>query len=298
MAKFIPQDMSNLVQGEFNLEWTYDKKKWQDAIDAYIGYTHKTAEEATFRQTKNLLFFIAREMPQSRFKKGMPVSRLSEYVGSPLVAGLIVAKHFKKKGALIAKESLHTQRGVTGRAWMMNGSRGKLKFAGWRKDSRQRYYTKEMAIKQNEKYRKIINSHLGFSQLIPMKALDRIREIAKEFGVNIGGVGRIDGNKPNKKYKGEDAVVVVTKGAVRVDIAVHSAYTFKKATTLMGKPQNANAQFYDDAIRKAIPIAIDKTIDDIKQYILQKQRKENPLFGYSREDLKYIAIGRQARLRG
>lgn len=296
MAKFIPSMPQGFVQDEFDFEFSYNKQLWQDAIDSYIGYTHKSGEEATLRQAKNLLYYVAREMPQSRFKKGMPVARLSEYVGSPKVAGMIVAKHFKKKGQLVAKEKLHTYRGVTGRAWMQKGSRDRLKFAGWRKDDRKRYFTKEMAIKQNEKYRRVINSHFGFAQLIPLKALDRIRELAKEYGVNIGGVGRVVGNKPNKRFKGEDAVIKLTKIGSRIDMSIHSAYTFKSPTNLMGKPQTANAQFYDGAIRAALPKAMALAITDMQTYIMEKERQKNPMLGRTLEEIEFIRIGRAVRL--
>lgn len=299
MAKVFSTSMpQNWVQDEFNFEFSYNREEWQNAIDLYMGYTHKSAEEVVFRQSKNLLFYVAREMPQSRFRKGTPVAKLSDYVGSPKVAGMIVANHFKKKGQLVAKEKLHTNRGVTGRAWMTKGSRGKLKFAGWRKDNRARYFTKEMAIKQNEKYRRVINSHFGFAQLIPMKALTRIREVAKEFGINLGGMPKVAGNKPSKRFQGEDAMIKITKVGSRLDMSIHSAYTFKSPTNLMGKPQTRNAQFYDDAIRVALPKAMALAIADMTAYALEKRRQIDPTFGMSKEDIEFMRIGRAVRLGG
>jgi hypothetical protein len=51
-----------------NLELSLKITEWNNTIQQYVSFTGKTAEEATYRQAKNLLFFLAREMPQSRFK--------------------------------------------------------------------------------------------------------------------------------------------------------------------------------------------------------------------------------------
>ena len=253
-----------------DINWSVNVKRWNETIADYIAFTKKSAEEATFRQAKNLLFFLARAMPQSRFKKGEYVSRLSDYFRyDPWVAGMIVAKYFKRKGALIVKE-MHTQRGVTGRALMQRGSRGRPKFVGWKTDDRKvRYFTREMAIKENERRRKMINNRLGFAQLIPMKAVVALKAVAQQYGINIGSF-RIQGNKPSKKNQGENAVIRIKKSDNRVDLSLVSAYTYKTSKTLFGKSQDANARFYDDAIKRALPRALARTIADIRGYMDRK----------------------------
>jgi hypothetical protein len=261
-----------------NLELSLKITEWNKTLQQYISFTGKTAEEATYRQAKNLLFFVAREMPQSRFKKGQPVSRLSDYFGyDPWVAGMVVAKHFKKQGALMVK-SMHTHRKVTGRAFMTTGSRGRAKFVGWQKDSRSVYFTKEMAIKENAKRVRQINARFGFALLIPMKALDALKAIAKSKGINIGSFS-VKGNKPNKKHQGEAPMISIKKTNNRIDVSIASAYTFKTSKTMFGKSQDANAQFYDNAIKQALPRAMSNAIADMKQYmatkIAEKARKIN-----------------------
>jgi hypothetical protein len=39
---------------------------------------------------------------------------------------------------------------------------------------------------------------------------------------------------------------------------------------MFGKSQDANARFYDDAIKAALPRALAKTIADIKDYMSRK----------------------------
>lgn len=256
---------------DFN--WSIEAKRWNDAIGEYAKITNKSTEEATFRQAKNLLFFVAKQMPQSRFKKGEYVTRLSDYFKyREWVAGMVVAKYFKRKGAMIVKLK-HKRKGETGRAFMAVGSRGRYKFAGWQGKNRTAvYFTKEMAIKENARRVRMINARLGFAQLIPMKAVEALKVVASKYGFNIGSM-RLQGNKPNKKWQGENAMVRINKTDKRVDVSIVSAYTFKSSKTMFGKSQDANAQFYDDAIKRALPRAITLTIADIKQYIAQKIAK-------------------------
>ena len=257
---------------DFN--WSIEAKRWNDAIGEYAKITNKSTEEATFRQAKNLLFFVAKQMPQSRFKKGAYVTRLSDYFRyDPWVAGMIVAQYFKRKGVLVQKEV--RRKGDYGVAYMVRGSRGRLKFGQYVDFSKRKfavYFTKEMAIKENARRVRMINARLGFAQLIPMKAVEALKTIASKYGFNIGSM-RLQGNKPNKKWQGENAMVRVNKTDKRVDISIVSAYTFKSSKTMFGKSQDANAQFYDDAIKRALPRAITLTIADIKQYIAQKIAK-------------------------
>lgn len=262
-----------------DIQWSINKKKWDDAIQAYRNLTHKTLEEVTLRQTKNLLFFVSRNLPTSKFKKTQPVTRLSDYFRyNRKLAGIIVGKALKKRGGLSMKVGYHTHRGVTGRAYMRQGARGRMKFAGWANGGRATWYTKEEAVKKNQAMRKQINSRFGFIQLIPLKAVERLKQIAKdEFGISIGGV-RLSGDKPNKKHKGAPAAIRVTKGETRIDVTVLSTYEYKRQTTLFGKPISRTAKFYDDAYRKALPRAINDTIADIQQYIQAKlsKRKISP----------------------
>lgn len=252
-------------------QWSVNSKEWNDTLNEYISYTGKSAEEATYRQAKNLLFFIAREMPQSRFKKGRPVSRLSDYFNYiPDIAGKFVACYFKRKGALIVK-NMHTYRRVTGRAFMRAGSRGRAKFVGWKTDNRAVYFTKEMAIRENARRAKIINARFGFALLIPMKALDALKSIARANGINLGSFA-VKGNKPNKKNQGENPIINIKKSYNRIDMYILSSYRFKSQKTMFGKSQELNAQFYDNAIKKALPKAITNTIADMRQYIARKMR--------------------------
>lgn len=253
-------------------DWSANTEEWNNTLNEYIAYTGKTAEEATYRQAKNLLFFIAREMPQSRFKKGRPVSRLSDYFDYiPAVAGKFIACYFKRKGALIVKDK-HTYRGVKGRAFMAIGSRGRAKFVGWKRYKNTTYFTKEMAIRENARRAKIINARFGFSVLIPMKALDSLKAIARSNGINIGSFS-IKGNKPNKKHQGEPPLISIKKTHNRIDMTIGSKYTFKTQKTMFGKSQDANAKFYDDAIKRALPKAMANAVIDMKEYIARKMRK-------------------------
>jgi hypothetical protein len=252
------------------LKWSINKKEWNETIDKYVAFTKKSAEEATFRQAKNLLFFIAKQMPQSRFKKGEYVTRLSDYFKyRPWVAGMVVAKYFKRKNMLVSKP-MHKRNGVIGTALMIRGSNGRTKFAKWKMESKTRYFTREMAIKENERRRRMINARFGFAQLIPMKAIEALKTTAKKYGINIGSVSIKAKNKPNKKWMGENAMVKVSKSGSRVDLSVVSAYTYKSQKTMFGKSQDANARFYDDAIKAALPRALAKTIADIKDYMSRK----------------------------
>ena len=251
------------------INWSVNKKVWNETIAKYIEFTKKSAEEATFRQAKNLLFFIAREMPRSRFKKGEYVARLSDYFrDDPWVAGMIVAKYFKRKGMLVSK-ALHKRNGVIGTAFMIRGRNGRLKFTRWKMESKTRYFTKEMAIKENERRRKMINARFGFAQLIPMKDLEALKVVAQKYGLNIGSV-RLKVDKPNKKWIGENAMIKVSKTNGRVDLSVVSSYTYKSQKTMFGKSQDANARFYDDAIKAALPRALANTIADIRGYMDKK----------------------------
>ena len=252
------------------LNWSVNVKRWNKTIAEYITFTKKNAEEATFRQAKNLLFYVAKEMPNSRFKKGSPALRLREYFKDRAwVAGMVVARYFKRKGALIVKE-MHTRKGVTGRALMTTGSRGRPKFVAWKNDDRKvRYYTREMAIKENKRRIKMIANRFGFAQLIPLKAVEALKVIAKKHGINIGAF-RVNGDKPNKKWQGENAIVHIKKSDNRIDMNIVSSYHFKSSFTMFGKGQDQNAQFYDDAISKALPKAMANTIADIKGYMEKK----------------------------
>jgi hypothetical protein len=212
-------------------------------------------------------------MPESRFKKGRHVERLSDYFDYiPEIAGKMIACYFKKRGTMIVKLK-HRQKGVTGRAFMARGSRGRIKFAGWHNgNSRAVYFTKEMAIKENEKRRRRINARFGFSQLIPLKAVDALKVVAAKYGFNIGNI-RVKGNKPNRKWQGEDAIVKVSMDKNRIDLSLVSAYTFKNSKTMFGKSQDKNAEFYNNAIERALPKALSNTINDIQTYMQKKMRE-------------------------
>lgn len=249
-------------------------KEWENAMNLYIGLTHKTAEEATFRQAKNLLFFLSRALPTAKFKRGQPVSRLSDYFGGkPWVAGMVVAKHFKKRGGVFLKEGFHKQKGVIGRAYMMRGSRGRVKFAGWKKGNRNaRYFTREMAIAENAKRKRMIQSRFGFIQLLPYKALDSLKRVAEGFGIKLGAM-KLAGDKPNKNKQGAPAMVKITKGDGRLDMRVVSAYDFKSQRTIFGKAMNQTAEWYDWQFKLAFPSAMRETIVDIKEYCYRKMNK-------------------------
>lgn len=257
-----------------DLQWGIDKKRWDAAIKAYQMLTHKTLEEVTLRQTKNLLFFVSRNLPTSKFKKSQPVTRLSDYFRyNRKLAGIIVGKALKKQGGLSMKAGYHTHRGVTGRAYMRQGARGRMKFAGWANGGRATWYTKEEAIKKNQAMRKQINARFGFIQLIPMKAVERLKQIAQEkFGISIGSL-RLSGDKPNKKHKGAPAAIRVSKTDKRVDITVLSEYEYKSQRTLFGKPMTQSAEWYSNAYKAALPKAIDDTVEDIQSYIRAKLSK-------------------------
>lgn len=274
------------------LKWSINKKKWDDAINSYLGYTHKTLEEVTYRQAKNLLFFVSRNLPTAKFKRGQPVSRLSDYFKyNKETAGKLVACYFKRKGALMMKAGLHKRKGVIGRAYMTEGARGKMKFAGWQRDRRTVYFTKEMAIKRNRDVKNIINSRFGFIQLIPMKAVERLKVVALEFGINLGAI-RLAGDKPNKKKKGEPAMVKVSKVGDRIDLKVVSAYRYRQSTTLFGKPVEKTAKYYDDQFRIALPKAIDDTIADMDLYIRKKTLGKPSSQWTDAERARFAAIGR------
>lgn len=259
--------------GNVDVRIEADLKEWENAMNLYIGLTHKTAEEATFRQAKNLLFFLSRALPTAKFKRGQPVSRLSDYFGGkPWVAGMVVAKHFKKRGGVVLKDGFHKQRGVVGRAYMTRGARGRMKFAGWKKSGTAKYFTREMAIAENAKRKRMIQARFGFIQLLPFKALDSLKRVAEMYGIKLGAA-RLSGDKPNKKNVGAPAMIKVTKGDGRVDMRVVSAYDFKSQRTMFDKPMSLSAQWYDEQFKRAFPQALRSTIADIKDYCYRKLNK-------------------------
>lgn len=251
------------------LRVSIDRKRWNDAIDAYIGYTHKTAEEATFRQAKNLLFFLSKELPKARFKKKQPVAKLSDYFGGKeWVAGMLVSRFLRDKG-MVLKEGYHTNKGVTGRAYMTTNAKGKLKFAGWKKGANTVKFTKEMALKKNMEIKRTIAARFGFVQLLPTKAVEHLRETARENGVNIGGA-KLSGDKPNKKFKGAPSMINVVRKGSRFEVEIISAYDYKSSKTLFGKPMGKSAEWYNRQFKLALPRAISGAIADMRKYIAKK----------------------------
>lgn len=253
-----------------------DRKRWNDAIEAYIGYTHKTAEEATFRQAKNLLFFLSKELPKAKFKKKQPVAKLSDYFGGQeWVAGMLVSRLLRDKGTLIKKEGYHTHKGVTGRAYMTKNNKGKLKFAGWQKGSGTVKFTKEMAKKKNLEIKRTIGARFGFVQLLPTKAIEHLRKTAEGNGIKIGST-KLSGDKPNKKFKGAPSMVTVVRKGSHFEVEIISAYDYKSSKTLFGKPMGQNAEWYNQQFQLAMPRAFSGAIADMRRYIAKKlaQKKE------------------------
>lgn len=280
--------------GKLDVRIQADIKNWENAMDTYIGLTHKTVEEATFRQAKNLLFYLSRNLPTARFKRGQPVSRLSDYFEYKRdIAGMVVAKILMKRGGVFLKEGYHKQRGVIGRAYMTKGSRGRVKFAGWKKGNHNaRYFTKEMAIAENAKRKRIIQSRFGFIQLLPFKALDSLKRVAESFGIKLGAL-KLAGDKPNKNKQGAPAMVKITKGDGRLDMTIISDYEFKSQRTIFGKSMNQTAEWYDWQFKSAFPLALRATIMDIKEYCYRKLNKRT----YTPEEIaRYKAIAQADKL--
>lgn len=261
------------------LSISINEQSWIETLKIYQQVTKKTSEEVIFRQTKNLLWFISRQMPHSKHRKQQMVARFGEYTGKPpqsWIAGMVVSKALVKEaldGGFVIKRQ-HSAKGVTGRAWMRRGlgknGKARLKFAGWHRDDRAKYFTKDMAIRKNKAYVNMLKARLGFSQLIPMKALDALKLEASKYGVNIGST-RIEAmNKPDKKKQGEPVYIAVSKTNDVLSIALVSGYTFKHNDTIYGKSQEINAKYYDLAIQRAVPRAITATIKDMQQYIARK----------------------------